>query len=293
MIRSFLTSLTVLTVLAMLPCSAQAQAVNDTCPLSGQAVSKSSPTRTYKGTEVAFCCNKCTASFDKMNDETKAALVAKVDTKPTTPAGKKSAKLDPAEEISLNSAYLLTTCPVSTRPLGSNVVFAMVDGRQVGFCCGGCKTRFNRDKDAYNKKIDEQIVKNQMHYYPMDTCIVSGRKLGDNAVNHVAGNQLVRLCCKGCVDGFNDNKDKYLLQIDEMVVKTQSKDYPLKTCPVSDEALGSNAVDVVVGDRLVRLCCTVCKKSFDKDPARYMPTVDKAWKAQCEAEAASKKTASR
>ena len=59
------------------------------------------------------------------------------------------------------------------------------------------------------------------------------------------------------------------------------KDYPLKTCPVSKELLGS---DEMIPFKLthegteVWLCCKSCKKSFDKDPAKYVELVRAAKK---------------
>ncbi|GEM_PF-1292964 len=34
-------------------------------------------------------------------------------------------------------------CPVSGRPVGQNAPSSEWNGTQVGFCCGGCKTRFD------------------------------------------------------------------------------------------------------------------------------------------------------
>lgn len=60
-------------------------------------------------------------------------------------------------------------------------------------------------------------------------------------------------------------------------------DYPLKTCVVSDEAIGSmgegiNHVYKQEGqpDRLVRFCCKSCLKDFNKDPAKYLKAIDDA-----------------
>jgi len=57
------------------------------------------------------------------------------------------------------------------------------------------------------------------------------------------------------------------------------KDYPLKTCPVSKEELGSEdmvPVKVTHDGTDVWLCCKNCKKKFDKDPAKYVKPVKEA-----------------
>ncbi len=57
------------------------------------------------------------------------------------------------------------------------------------------------------------------------------------------------------------------------------KSYPLKKCPVSDEALGERgkAVKVTTPDGTdVYLCCKDCVKGFKKDPAKYGKMVKEA-----------------
>jgi len=64
-------------------------------------------------------------------------------------------------------------------------------------------------------------------------------------------------------------------------------DYPLATCVVSGEELGSmgDPFDYIhrapgQPDRLVRLCCESCLKKFKKDPAKYLAQIDAARKAK-------------
>jgi hypothetical protein len=51
--------------------------------------------------------------------------------------------------------------------------------------------------------------------------------------------------------------------------------YPLPTCVVSDEALGSMGDPVVfTHDGVeVRLCCAACRKEFDRDPAKHLAKI--------------------
>ena len=58
-----------------------------------------------------------------------------------------------------------------------------------------------------------------------------------------------------------------------------AKNYPLKTCIVSDEPLGDEPVDYIhqetgKPDRLVRFCCGGCVEDFKADPARYLAKLD-------------------
>jgi len=63
------------------------------------------------------------------------------------------------------------------------------------------------------------------------------------------------------------------------------KDYPLKTCVISKEELGTmgEATDLIYRvdgqpDRLVRFCCESCIKDFKKDPATALKRIDDAGK---------------
>jgi hypothetical protein len=60
-------------------------------------------------------------------------------------------------------------------------------------------------------------------------------------------------------------------------------DYPLKTCVVSDETLGSMGEFVTYvhkeagkPDRTIRLCCEGCIDDFRKEPAKFLAKLDAA-----------------
>ncbi|MEM7310817.1 MAG: hypothetical protein AAF682_29370 [Planctomycetota bacterium] len=69
---------------------------------------------------------------------------------------------------------------------------------------------------------------------------------------------------------------------DAVVVKAQLPSYPLDTCAVSDEKLGSmgDPIDLVKDGRLVRLCCKGCTKAVEKDPKDAIAKIDRAVIAQ-------------
>ena len=49
----------------------------------------------------------------------------------------------------------------------------------------------------------------------------------------------------------------------------------LKTCPVSGEKLGEMGKPLIFTyqGQEVKLCCSGCKKDFDKDPAKYIKLI--------------------
>jgi len=68
----------------------------------------------------------------------------------------------------------------------------------------------------------------------------------------------------------------------EKVIAAQLPSYPLTTCAVSGEELGSmgEVIDVVTEGRLIRICCKGCAKSIRKDPKKAIAKIDEAVIAQ-------------
>jgi len=114
--------------------------------------------------------------------------------------------------------YTLDTCPVSGQKLGSmgEPVVKNYDGREVRFCCKACVGKFESDPAAWLVKVDAAIVAQQAAHYPLDTCAVSGEKLGSmgEPIDRVVGNRLVRLCCKGCDKGLEKDPAAALARLD-------------------------------------------------------------------------------
>jgi len=197
-----------------------------------------------------------------------------------------------AEAPGFRCPYTVQTCPVMGTDLGSmgEPIAVMHEGREVHLCCQACVTKFNENPEKYLEKVDELTVEMQKPMYPLDTCVVSGEKLGGmgEPVDHVYENRLVRLCCAGCVATFDKDPGKYLAKIDAAVIEKQKDSYPLDTCLVSGRTLAEGkAVDQVVGTRLVRFCGSGCVDAFNKNPAKYLAKLDGACKAACDKGAVS------
>jgi hypothetical protein len=58
---------------------------------------------------------------------------------------------------------------------------------------------------------------------------------------------------------------------------SKAKAYPLNTCIVSDEKLGSMGDPYVFTHegQEVKLCCKSCQKDFKKEPAKYLKKLEK------------------
>lgn len=175
----------------------------DVCIVSGEKLgSMGKPVvKEYDGREVRFCCKACVAPFEK----DQANFIKKIDEKIIE------------QQI---KHYPLTTCVVmedeELTEEGEMVAYNHVhNNRLVRFCCKGCLPEFKKDPAKYLAKIDAAVIKQQKAEYPLDTCPISGKKLGEGAVDHVAGVALVRFCCKDCIAKFNEDPHPVMAKLHE------------------------------------------------------------------------------
>jgi hypothetical protein len=180
-------------------------------------------------------------------------------------------------------------CPIGKEAIDGET-FATYDGHKIGFCCGGCDTKFlawSKDKkDAFvraslsqDKSSDQgdgsKPQEMEVEPYTLTTCPVSGEPLGSmgDPIEVTVQERVVKLCCKGCTKKLEADPEKYLAVVDEAFAAQQRPYYMLDTCVVSGEPLAEDGkdigVDVVVKNRLFRVCCEGCIKELKKDPARY------------------------
>jgi hypothetical protein len=115
--------------------------------------------------------------------------------------------------------------------------------------------------------------------YPLNTCVVSGEKLGGHGepVVFVHDGREVKLCCKECKPDFDKETAKFTAKIDAAAKKVKA--YSLNTCAVTDEKLGGDMGEpyVFIHDlQEIKLCCKDCKKDFDKEPAKFLKKIAKA-----------------
>jgi YHS domain-containing protein len=177
-------------------------------------------------------------------------------------------------------SYPLKVCPVSHEALDAmgkpkDVVH---EGRLVRLCCKSCLKEFAKDPAPILKQIDEAVVQAQRTSYPLTTCPVSGEPLGGmgEPIDLVHGTRLVRLCCKGCLKGFQKDPNAAMAKVDAALIAQQRESYPLETCLVSGEALEGEGFDHLYGVRLTRFCCEKCVAAFEKEPAKFLAKLDSA-----------------
>jgi hypothetical protein len=260
-----------LAVIALPTLVLASEPVNELCPFTGNPVNPAVTDKVGEDT-VAFCCGGCLNGFKKWDEARKLAYVAE----------QKAEKVQVETALAVTAPYLLDTCPITGKPLDSmgGVVIEVIDGREVRFCCAGCPPQFKADKEAKFKEIDAKMIAQQLPYYPLDTCVVSGDKLDSkgSAVDFIYGNRLFRTCCNDCKDEFLADPAKFVPELDEAIIKAQKKSYHLDYCVIGRGPLdGMGGPDhMIVGNRLVELCCAGCRPKVLKDPLKVFAEIDSA-----------------
>ena len=156
-------------------------------------------------------------------------------------------------------------------------VLVNYEGRQIYLFDAKCRTAFEADPKPYVKKYDQAMINVQSKMYPLDTCIVTGTKFSAEKppVDYLYNNRLVRFCCPSLIAKFKENPAKYMAALDKAVVEQQTARYPLDTCVVTGQKLGSmgKSHNYVWANQLVKFCCKGCIPQFNKDPRNYMVKV--------------------
>lgn len=186
-----------------------------------------------------------------------------------------------ADDAIKGDPYPLNICAVAGEELGSMgdpIVFNH-QGRDIRFCCIGCKPRFEGAPAKFLADVDAKIIEQQQPHYPLTTDIVSGDALPADAkaINLVYFNRLVRFGDQKNVQKFLKEPDGYLAKLDEAVIATQKDSYPLDTCIISGEPLDAMGEPIlkVYANHLVQFCCESCVKKFAAQPGKFWSALDK------------------
>ena len=208
-------------------------------------------------------------------------------------AQEEGTQTEPEKVERIGDPWPLETCAVAGMKLGSmgEPIIKIHEGREVRFCCAGCIDAFESDPEKFLSKADKKMIENQKPYYPLGYCIIdTPEKLEEDESENdysIVYNRLFVYCCPPCDKKVRAEPAKYFKQLDEAVIEKQKDDYPLDTCAVSGQPLDSmgGPVDMVVANRLVRLCCKGCSSKVESDPAGILAKIDAAHKKAAPTEA--------
>jgi hypothetical protein len=183
----------------------------------------------------------------------------------------------PAEHV--GDMYYLDTCAVCTAKLGAkgDAILRYYDRRSVRFCQKSCQGEFERDPAEGTARLDARMTRDQLPRYPLTTSVVSGVPLGERPLDWFWGNRLVRLADASEKERFLAQPDRYIEALDAACIARQAPAYAFAKCPVQGDILpGDEVEDVVVANRMVRVCCHRCVDSVGNRPVQYLAVVDYA-----------------
>ena len=161
----------------------------ETCPVSGEKLGKDAVVvvlagmkdKNLDGTQMKFCCAKCEAAF-KAEPE------------------KFMPKIDEAIVKATADKYPLKNCLLmKDEALDAEAKTVVYQNRVYKLCCKKCVNRFSKDPAKYAREFEAAVAAEQKPGYKLTTCPISGKPLGEGAVDVVVNGRLVRACCAGCV----------------------------------------------------------------------------------------------
>ena len=169
------------------------------CVLSGEALTAEAPGVEFVADGRLFrtCCTNCQA---------------KVEADPGTYA----TKLDEALVAVQLNAYPLETCTITGKALDADSPHVIVGGtRLVRACCGNCVKKIAEDPAPHLEKLNAALIAQQIADYPLENCPISGKGIASKGdpLDVLYGNTLVRLCCGGCVAGYEKDPAKYAAEV--------------------------------------------------------------------------------
>lgn len=164
----------------------------DKCVVSGEKLDAKAVNHVIDGRLVRLCCNDCVAGVEK----DKAAVFAKID----------AAVIE--QQL---KAYPLTTCPISGEKLGEKAVNYVHGTRLIRACCNDCVAEIKKNAEPTLKKLNDGYIAAQKPTYPLDTCVVTGEKIGADPqmkpIDFLYGTRYFYLCCGGCKKAVMKDSD--------------------------------------------------------------------------------------
>ncbi|MCC6428280.1 MAG: hypothetical protein IT435_15850 [Phycisphaerales bacterium] len=193
---------------------------------------------------------------------------------PATPVRRAA---DPAASM---DSYYLSTCAVCGGMLGTKGESPELiqEGRRLRVCCDACAQAFNRAPAANIERIDAVMILDQRPHYPLKVSLVSGDPLGPNPEDFIWGNRLFRASGWAERDLILDDPVRYVRLLDQAVIAAQSPTYGMPDkCPVQGDILPTDEpFDIVVANRMIRVCCGRCARVVQARPYQYLGMVDYA-----------------
>jgi len=194
---------------------------------------------------------------------------------------------EPSASPPSGDGYYLPTCAACDTLLGTRgeALDVVHRGRALRFCTQACADRVRTDPDGVHAFADAKMRDDQRSHYPLDTSIVSGVSLGPAPIEVIVGNRLFRLASRDEVAPLLRDSKVVFERLDRAVCEAQSPRYAMQhKCPVQGDILpGDTMIDLVVANRMIRVCCRRCEVMVRARPYQYLGMIDYANRSKTEA----------
>lgn len=176
--------------------------------------------------------------------------------------------------------FYLNRCPLCGSLLGSKgeAIEVEHEGRQLRFCCRGCAGRFLNDPAAALVAVDGILIADQRPYYPAGTSLIDGRPIGADPIAFIWGNRLFLAVDERDRAAILANPSAAVRVLNQRVIEHQRPFYGMPDkCPVQGDILPNEArIDIVVANRMIRVCCSRCASVVRARPYQYLAMVEYA-----------------
>ncbi len=180
----------------------------------------------------------------------------------------------------IGDAWYLPECARCGARLGARgeTIDRVDHARDVRFCSAECAAIFDRDPATAWDRADRAMIADQAPHYPLGTSIVSGRPLGEEPLDFIIGNRHFRVTNAAERADVARDPARYLRAPDRAAIRAQAPGYAMPDkCPVQGDILASDTpIDLVVANRMVRVCCGRCARVVRLRPSQYLGMVDHA-----------------
>jgi hypothetical protein len=183
-------------------------------------------------------------------------------------------------------AYYLSVCAWCGGLLGSRgeAVEVTRAGRPLRFCSGPCAADFDAAGAAAFERLDARMIADQRPHYPLKVSLLTGRPLGPAPIEFIWGNRLFMAVDEAERRRILASPAEAIRVLDRAVIAAQTPGYGMPTkCPVQGDILPNDEViDIVVANRMIRVCCARCARAVRARPYQYLAMVEYANRAAAE-----------
>ena len=178
------------------------------------------------------------------------------------PQGEEEGKADETLTVVV-PFYGNPNCPFMGKPVKPDA-YIEHEGQKAYFCCSRCKAKAEADPAAVVARAYAEMETIENEFCPVGKHETSSEK----AVEVTFQGHRLTLCCSGCEGKFEKSPNLFLT----MALHPDAEVLNAETCPASANAVDADT-HVIIGDKIVRLCCPKCVKAAQADPAA---TLEKA-----------------